>query len=85
MYKIYSGGELLGRSATVTLNKYNRENGCYNLATEEDAEGFVAAIPTPILDEETAEMSIISIQEVFVLEGHTMKGTERVGYFEKID
>ena len=74
MYKIFSAGKLLGRSPTVTLNKLNRENGCYNLATEEDAEGFVATIPTPVLNEDTGEMTIVPISEVFVFEGFEMKG-----------
>jgi hypothetical protein len=84
MYKIYSAGKLLGRSETITLNKYNRENGCYNLATEVDAEGFVATIPTAVLDEETGEMTIVKIQEVFVFEGFQMRGTERTGSYEPI-
>ena len=85
MYKIFSAGKLLGRSPDVTLNKFNRENGCYNLATEKDAEGFVATIPTPVLNEDTGEMTIVPISEVFVFEGFEMKGTERVGSFELIE
>ena len=84
MYNIYSNNEFIGISPKATLNKLNRKNNCYNLATQLDAEGFVAAFLTEITDPETQETIEEYIDEVFVLPGHTMKGTEREGTFEKI-
>ena len=85
MYKIFSAGKLLGRSPDVTLNKLNRDNGCCNLATEKDAQGFVATIPTPVLHEDTGEMTIVPISEVIVFARFEMKGTEREGSFVLIE
>lgn len=82
MYKVISNGEIFGYSDSLVYIRLHK-NGCYVPCDRANAEGFCVMPVTVITDENGEEIQTVR-NTVFVLPGHTMKGTEPTGTVETV-
>ena len=82
MYTVKKEGVFAGYADSIVLIKLH-SNGCYVPCKEDQAEGFCAKMAVTLTDEEGTEQQTLR-DTVFHLAGHTLKGTEPEGSYEKM-
>lgn len=83
MYKITSGGEVVGYSDTAVYIKLHK-NGCYVPCEKEAAEGFCVKTAIDFTDEETGEEMTRLEDFVYRLNEDGLLGVEPMGELEDV-
>lgn len=83
MYKITSGGEVVGYSDAAVYIKLHK-NGCYVPCEKEEAEGFCVKTAIDFTDEETGEEMTRLEDFVYRLNEDGLLGVEPMGELEDV-
>ena len=81
-YEVIQNGKVIGTSDTI-VHIFFGENGAYQECPADMADGFCVKLPK-VFELEDGTTETASVDTVFVLPGHTLRGDEPAGEYRLV-